>query len=393
MKSFLFCCLWLAAFTMQSQTYSHQILTGADQLDRYLPLLKNKKVALLVNQTSVIQQTHLVDTLLDLNIQIAQIFAPEHGFRGTGDAGEKMKSGIDAKTGLRITSMYGASKKPSAESMKGIDVVVFDIQDVGARFYTYISSLQYMMEACAESKVPLIILDRPNPNGFYVDGPVLEKKYASFVGMQSIPIVHGMTVGEYARMLNGEGWLSGKKKCTLTVIPCLHYDHSMLYELPIAPSPNLKSSTAILLYPSLCLFEGTDVSVGRGTTTPFELWGHPAFKQFSFAFTPVPMPGAKTPPHLNKTCYGRDLRKTPEEILQVLNGKLNLSFLQEAYQQQNDSAKFFNSFFEKLSGTAKLRTQIIRHQSDATIRKSWEPALTQFKKVRKKYLLYKDFNS
>ncbi|HPI53889.1 MAG TPA: DUF1343 domain-containing protein [Chitinophagaceae bacterium] len=393
MKSFLFCCLWLAAFTVQSQTYSRHILTGADQMDRYLPLLKNKKVALLVNQTSVIQRTHLVDTLLDLNIQIAQIFAPEHGFRGTGDAGEKMKSGIDAKTGLRITSMYGASKKPSAESMKGIDVVVFDIQDVGARFYTYISSLQYMMEACAESKVPLIILDRPNPNGFYVDGPVLERKYASFVGMQSIPIVHGMTVGEYARMLNGEGWLSGKKKCTLTVIPCLHYDHSMLYELPIAPSPNLKSSTAILLYPSLCLFEGTDVSVGRGTTTPFELWGHPTFKQFSFAFTPVPMPGAKTPPHLNKTCYGRDLRKTPEEILKVLNGKLNLSFLQEAYQQQNDSAKFFNSFFEKLSGTAQLRLQIIRHQSDAAIRKSWEPALTQFKKVRKKYLLYPDFAS
>jgi len=378
---------------VQSQTYSRHILTGADQMDRYLPLLKNKKVALLVNQTSVIQRTHLVDTLLDLNIQIAQIFAPEHGFRGTGDAGEKMKSGIDAKTGLRITSMYGASKKPSAESMKGIDVVVFDIQDVGARFYTYISSLQYMMEACAESKVPLIILDRPNPNGFYVDGPVLERKYASFVGMQSIPIVHGMTVGEYARMLNGEGWLSGKKKCTLTVIPCLHYDHSMLYELPIAPSPNLKSSTAILLYPSLCLFEGTDVSVGRGTTTPFELWGHPTFKQFSFAFTPVPMPGAKTPPHLNKTCYGRDLRKTPEEILKVLNGKLNLSFLQEAYQQQNDSAKFFNSFFEKLSGTAQLRLQIIRHQSDAAIRKSWEPALTQFKKVRKKYLLYPDFAS
>lgn len=393
MKSFLLACLCALTFTTYSQTTSSAIITGAEQIQSYLPLLKNKKVALLVNQTSVVGQTHLVDTLLSLRQNIVQIFAPEHGFRGTGDAGEKIKSGVDAKTGLRITSMYGASKKPSAESMKGIDVVVFDIQDVGARFYTYISSLQYMMEACAESKVTLIVLDRPNPNGFYVDGPVLDKKYKSFVGMQSIPIVHGMTVGEYARMLNGEGWLSGKKQCQLTVIPCQHYDHSMQYELPIAPSPNLKSANAILLYPSLCLFEGTDVSVGRGTETPFEIWGHPTFTKLPFSFTPVPMPGAKTPPQLNTTCVGRDLRQTPEATMRMLHGKLNLSYLREAYEQRNDSTHFFNAFFEKLVGNGQLRNQIIRHQSDATIRKSWEPALTQFKKIRKKYLLYKDFSA
>ncbi len=391
MRPILFFVFLITSITVYAQDFSTNIVTGAEQVSAYLPKLKNKKVALLVNQTSVIGPTHLVDTLMSLKVNIVSIFAPEHGFRGTGDAGEKIKSGIDTKTGLKITSMYGASKKPSKESMQGIDVVVFDIQDVGARFYTYISSLQYMMEACAESQVPLIILDRPNPNGFYIDGPVLESKYKSFVGMQQIPIVHGMTVGEYAQMLNGEGWLANKRKCQLTVIPCKQYDHHTLYELPIPPSPNLKSATAVLLYPSLCLFEGTDVSVGRGTEIPFEVWGHPSFKKMSYSFTPTSQAGAKSPPHLNVQCFGKNLHKSPEETVNTLNKKINLSYLQEAHKQVKDTSKFFNSFFDKLAGNHTLQEQLKAKKSETDIRKSWQPALAQFKKIRKKYLLYPDF--
>lgn len=379
------------SYVSEAQLFSTSVVTGADQINTYLPLLKNKKVALLVNQTSVLGKTHLVDTLLSNQINIVKIFAPEHGFRGNADAGELVKSGVDQKTGLTITTMYGASKKPSKESMQGIEVVVFDIQDVGARFYTYISSLQYMMEACAESKVPLIILDRPNPNGFYIDGPIMENKFKSFVGMQCIPVVHGMTVGEYARMLNGEGWLVKKMTCKLTVIPCKNYDHNTLYELPVAPSPNLRSTNAILLYPSLCFFEGTDVSLGRGTETPFELWGHPDFKKFSFSFTPVSSAGAKTPPQQDKRCYGIDLRNSPDVTYRNLNKKINLSYLLQAYSIFKDSSKFFTPFFEKLSGTTSLRTMIIKHKSETDIRKSWQAGIQKFKAIRKKYLLYNDF--
>ena len=391
MNKLLFLLLIFISNILVAQNFSNKIITGADQINAYLPKLNNKKVALLVNQTSMIKNTHLVDTLISSGINIAKIFAPEHGFRGSGDAGEKIKSGIDPKTGLSITSMYGASKKPSKESMKGIDIVVFDIQDVGARFYTYISSLQYMMEACAESKVPIIILDRPNPNGFYVDGPVLESAYKSFVGMQSIPIVHGMTVGEYAKMLNGEGWLAKKLKCNLTVIPCKNYDHKTLYKLPIPPSPNLKSISAILLYPSLCLFEGTDVSVGRGTETPFEVWGHPSFKNNGFSFTPISSPGAKTPPHQDKVCYGANLNLPPYDVMKILNGQLNLSFIQNAYSLSKDKTNFFNSFFEKLAGTASLRKAIQDGKTEKEIKSAWQPGIAKFKKIRSKYLLYKDF--
>jgi uncharacterized protein YbbC (DUF1343 family) len=389
----IFMLLFLTCFIqlLQAQQYSNKIITGAEQLDSYLPLLKGNNVALLVNQTSVIKKTHLVDTLIASGIDIVKIFAPEHGFRGTADAGEKVKNGVDVKTGIRITSMYGANKKPSMESMQEIEYVIFDIQDVGARFYTYISSLQYMMEACAEANVPLLVLDRPNPNGFYVDGPVLEPKYKSFVGMQSIPVVHGMTVGEYAQMLNGEGWLANKKKCKLSVIACKQYNHSMLYNLPIPPSPNLKSPSAVLLYPSLCLFEGTIVSVGRGTETPFEVWGHPDFKNNGFSFTPVSKEGAKNPPFENKTCYGADLRLSPKDILKITEGKMNLSFIRNAYSLCKDKSTFFNSFFEKLAGTATLKSQLMQNKSDVDIRKSWATGLIKFKKIRKKYLLYPDF--
>jgi len=389
-KPIIFVCL-LSPILSFSQTVSSAVITGAEQMKDYLPLLKNKKVSLMVNQTSMVKQTHLVDTLLSVGVQITGIFAPEHGFRGTGDAGEKILSGVDAKTGLRVTSMYGASKKPSAKSMEGMDIVVYDIQDVGVRFYTYISSLQYMMEACVENNLPLLILDRPNPNGFYVDGPVLESAYQSFIGMQSIPIVYGMTVGEYAQMLNGEMWLSGKKSCLLTVISCKNYEHKTLYELPVAPSPNLRTAVSILLYPSLCLFEGTDVSVGRGTSTPFEVWGHPAFKTMSYSFTPVSTPGAKTPPHKDEVCYGENLSLPAVSICKLVDGKLNLFWIQKAYSLSENKDSFFTPFFLKLSGTASLKKQLQDGWSEQQIRKSWQPRLETFKQIRRKYLLYTDF--
>ena len=297
------------------------------------------------------------------------------------------------KPGLPIVSLYGPRRKPTKEQLKGLDLLVFDIQDVGARFYTYISSMQYMMEACADANVPMVILDRPNPNGFYVDGPVLEPKFKSFVGMQPIPVVHGMTVGEYAKMLNGEGWLAKKAKCKLTIITCKNYTHKTFYHLPIPPSPNIKSTAAIFLYPSLCFFEGTDVSVGRGTNTPFEVWGHPTFKDNGFSFTPASVEGAKNPPHLGKVCYGANLNLSPTDVLKITKNQLNLSFLMNAYSlaQSATKEKFFNDFFEKLAGTASLKAQIINKTSEIEIRNSWKKGIIQFKKIRKKYLLYEDF--
>ncbi|MEZ5047648.1 MAG: DUF1343 domain-containing protein [Chitinophagaceae bacterium] len=370
---------------------AQEIQTGAFQYEQYEALLSHKKVALLVNQTSTVGKEHLVDMLIKKGVQIVKIFAPEHGFRGQADAGEKVNNTRDAKTGIEITSMYGASKKPSKESMQGIDIVVFDIQDVGVRFYTYISSLQYMMEACAEADIPIIVLDRPNPNGFYVDGPVLDKKYKSFVGMQPIPVVHGMTVGEYAKMLLGEKWLNTQKNCTLHVVPCKNYTHSSVYELPIAPSPNLKNMNAIYLYPSLCFFEGTEVSVGRGTDHPFEIWGHPNYKKLTYQFTPQSTPGAKHPLLENKKCFGENLIRKASLTKTQLQGKLNLQYLIQAYNQSIDKKKFFNSFFEKLAGTERLRKQIESGLTETAIRTSWQADLATFKKIRKKYLLYKDF--
>ncbi|WP_187263291.1 exo-beta-N-acetylmuramidase NamZ family protein [Pontibacter beigongshangensis] len=363
--------------------------TGAAQTGRYLKLLQGKRVGLVVNQTSVIGKTHLVDTLLSHGIRITTIFAPEHGFRGEADAGAHIKDAKDTKTGLPIISLYGSNKKPLPEQLQNVDVVVFDIQDVGVRFYTYISTMHYVMEACAENNKPLLVLDRPNPNGHYVDGPVLElkKETTSFVGMHPIPLVHGLTVGELAKMINGEKWLGGQRQCQLTVIPVANYNHKMPYQLPVRPSPNLPNAQAILLYPSLGLFEGTNVSVGRGTSTPFQVIGSPFYKNKDFSFTPKPMPGAQDPPHKGKTCYGLDL--TSAEQAQPFT----LSFLLEMYHNSTNQDKFFltSNFIDKLAGTTKLQEQIKAGKSEAEIEASWQADLAKYKTMRKRYLLYPDF--
>ena len=326
---------------------------GAERLDAYLSKLKNKNIALLVNQTSVVGNEHLVDVLLKNDVSIKKIFAPEHGFRGQADAGEKVKDGKDAKTGIPLISLYGKNKKPTAEHLSGIDLVVFDIQDVGARFYTYISSMSYVMEACAENDVAFMVLDRPNPNGHYIDGPILKEDYSSFVGLHPIPVVHGMTVGEYAQMVNGEGWLRNGVKCNLTVIRCGNYDHQTFYDLPIKPSPNLPNLTSIYLYPSLCFFEGTTASIGRGTNTQFQVIGHPDFQQGGYNFTPVSMAGAKYPKHENKKCNGFDLTELPHSEFQE-RGQLNLNYLIQFYKNFPNKKSFFleNKFFDKLAAVS-----------------------------------------
>ena len=367
-----------------------KIRTGAERTEIYLPLLKAKKIAITGNQTSVIKNkngnyTHLVDSLLNLNISIEKVFAPEHGFRGTADAGEVIKNGIDIKTGLSVVSLYGNSKKPSSESLQGIDLMIFDIQDVGARFYTYISTLHYIMEACAENNIPLIILDRPNPNGYYIDGPILEDAHSSFVGMHPIPVVHGMTIGEYARMINGEQWLKNGIQCDIKIIEMENYDHSKSYSLPVKPSPNLPNDKSINLYPSLCFFEGTNVNAGRGTSKQFQVFGSPYLDKeyFDYSYIPVPMEGAINPKHTEKKCYGTDLSKTPE-----LN-QLNLEWLIEAYKNTEDREEFFNSFFTKLAGTEKLQQQIENGLTFQEIKDSWKEGLENFQIIRKQYLLYK----
>lgn len=360
-----------------------EIKTGADNSSAYLPLLKDKKVGIITNQTGILSdKTHLVDFLLEKKVNVQKIYAPEHGFRGTADAGELIKDGKDTKTGLPIISLYGNNKKPKPEQLAGIDVLVFDLQDVGARFYTYISSLHYIMEACAENNIPLIVLDRPNPNGSIVDGPILEKEHTSFVGMHQIPLLHGMTIGEYAKMINGEKWLKNGAECKLTVIPCLYYNREMAYSLPVKPSPNLPNDQSINLYASLCLFEGTNVSSGRGTEMQFQIYGSPFLPKSSFSFTPMPNFGAKDPMHNGKLCYGEDLTKI-EKVKQ-----LELKWLIKAYNSTSDKSKFFNDFFVKLAGTKKLREQIEAGIPESEIRKSWEKGLNDFKGMRKKYLIY-----
>ncbi|MGL2962184.1 exo-beta-N-acetylmuramidase NamZ family protein [Flavobacterium sp. RSB2_4_14] len=366
-----------------SENTTTGIQTGADNYAAYLLLIKDKKVGIVTNQTGIISnKIHLVDFLLEQKINLQKIFAPEHGFRGTADAGEHIVDGKDTKTSLPIISLYGDNKKPKPEQLAGIDIMVFDLQDVGARFYTYISSLHYIMEACAENNIPLLVLDRPNPNGSIVDGPLLEKEFTSFVGMHQIPLLHGMTIGEYAQMINGEKWLKNGVKCNLTVIPCLNYKREMPYSLPVKPSPNLPNDQSINLYASLCLFEGTNVSVGRGTEKQFQIYGSPFLPKSDFSFTPVPNFGAKEPLHKGQLCYGEDLSKI-EKVKQ-----LELKWLIKAYNTTSDKTKFFNSFFTKLAGTKKLQQQIETGVTETEIRNSWKQGLSDFKEMRKKYLIY-----
>ena len=359
---------------------------GADRPEAYLPKLKGKSVALAVNQTSILtskDNIHLVDFLLDQGVEVKKVFVPEHGFRGDADAGEKVDNTIDPKTGLPLVSLYGSSKKPSREALADVDIVIFDIQDVGVRFYTFISTLHYLMEACAEQNKPLMVFDRPNPNGDYVDGPVLEEGFESFVGMHPIPIVHGLTVGELAQMINGEGWLKDGVKAPLEVVTMDHWTHKDSYSLPIKPSPNLPNDISIRLYPSLCFFEGTDISLGRGTLFPFQVYGYPDPKFGDFTFTPVSIEGmSKNPPQQNKLCYGKDLRDEP------LSHQFTLSYLLETYELSNKGPAFFNAFFDKLAGSDKLRKSIIEGESEATIRASWEQELEAYKAKRKQYLIY-----
>ena len=362
---------------------------GAERMSEYLPLLQGKRVALVANHTSLIGKTHLVDTLRTRKVNIVKVFAPEHGFRGAADAGEKVKSATDAKTGLPLISLYGDNKKPKAEQLQDVDVVIYDIQDVGARFYTYISTLSLVMEACAEKGIPLIVLDRPNPNGHYTDGPVLDPAFSSFVGMHPVPVVHGMTVGEYAQMVNGEGWLKGKQKCTLNVIQCKGWVHSNYYQLTTAPSPNLQTMNAIYLYPSLCFFEGTNVSVGRGTARPFEQIGFPGNAVGEYHFTPKSGPGSKSPLYENKECKGFDLNGFGENFVRDTK-MIYVFWLQNMFDANGKKADYFNSFFDKLAGTDQFRKQILEGKTEAEIRKSWEPGLKTYREMRKKYLLYSE---
>ena len=333
-----------------------KIIVGADQFSTYSSLLENKSVGVVANQTSRVEnnKTHLVDFLIDKKVNITTVFAPEHGFRGNADAGEKVKDGVDSKTGLPIISLYGNNKKPSEQQLEGIDIMIFDIQDVGARFYTYISTLHYVMEACAELKIPVLILDRPNPNGHYIDGPILEPEHASFVGMHPVPVVHGMTIGEYAQMINGQGWLKNNIKANITVVKVKNYNHQTEYSLPVKPSPNLPNDTAINLYPSLCFFEGTIVSAGRGTDMQFQIFGAPALpsKFYPFTFTPQANEGAKFPKFKGIVCNGLDLRE------HARLDKLNLEWLIEAYVAYGKKSAFFTNFFTNLAGTKKLQEQI-----------------------------------
>lgn len=369
-----------------------EITVGAKRFDVYLPWVNGKNVAVVANHTSMVGKTHLVDTLLTKQVKIKKIFCPEHGFRGDGDAGESIKNEKDKKTGLPVISLYGDHKKPTAKDLEGIDVVIFDLQDVGVRFFTYISTMTYVMEACAEQKKTCIILDRPNPNGHYVDGPVLESKHKSFVGMHPVPIVHGMTVAEYARMVNGEGWLKNGVRCDLKYVSCEGYTHSDLYQLPVKPSPNLSTMAAVYLYPSVCLFEGTVISVGRGTDKPFEVIGHPKLKNGDYTFTPHSIPGAsKNPPYKDSLCQGHELTSFATNFIRSYR-KIFLYWVQGCYADFPDKTKYFNSYFTLLAGTEELQKQIVAGKTEDEIRKSWEPGLAKFREMRTRYLIYPDFS-
>lgn len=371
-------------------------VTGADQISQYLDYLKGKKIGIVVNQTSIIGTKPIVDTLVALGVNIVTIFGPEHGFRGTASNGDKVSDSVDPKTGIPAISLYGKLKRPTKEQMAAIDLMIFDIQDVGARFYTYINTLGHVMEACAESNKEMVILDRPNPNGFLVDGPVLEDHLHSGIGMYKIPVSHGLTVAEFAQMINGEGWLPNKMQCKLKIVKVANYTHDTPYVLPVMPSPNLNTQQSVMLYPHICMFEGTILSQGRGTYMPFTVLGAPLLKgKYDFSFTPHSIKGmSETPLHQDKECYGLDLRKYDLKDIRK-SGKLNLKWLMELYKAYPDKEKFFDMSqskqmgnFDKLAGTENLKKQIIAGASEDEIRKSWEPGLGQFKEMRKKYLIY-----
>jgi uncharacterized protein YbbC (DUF1343 family) len=401
------CCAQKGAVT--NQPLQQQIISGAERISVYLPLIKGKKVGIFANQTSMVGNIHLVDTLQKLGVTIKVIFGPEHGFRGTADAGEKVGNYVDSKTGIPVISLYGNKKNPSPEDLKDIDILIFDLQDVGCRFYTYINSMQEFLETALENHKPLLLLDRPNPNGFYVDGPVLDLKFKSGVGKQPIPIVYGMTMGEYAMMLLGEKWVSEKANRInaynittnptvdtpfhFMVIKCKGYDHKSKYVLPVKPSPNLPNIQSIYLYPSTCLFEGTVLSEGRGTNKQFQVFGHPLYPKNFYSFTPNPNEGAKSSKLYGQLCFGWDLSGTPEEVLAKSDGRIQLKWLIEAYKlfPQKDSFFLKNNFINKLAGNDLLIQQIKKGVSEEEIRKSWEPKLDEFKRTRKKYLLYDDF--
>lgn len=368
-------------------------IVGANQLALYFPFLDGRNIGVVANQTTVILKnnkeltgahTHLVDSLLKLGIKIKKVFAPEHGYRGKADAGEYVKDGVDIKTGLPIVSLYGANRKPNPEILRDLDIVIFDVQDVGARFYTFVSTLHYMMETCASLNIPILILDRPNPNGHYIDGPILDLNHKSFVGMHPVPVVHGMTIGEYAKMINGEGWLENGIQCKLKIISVANYNHKKNYKLPIKPSPNLPNAKAVNLYSSLCFFEGTNVSSGRGTSTQFQVYGSPFLnsEKYNYVFTPKPNLGAKKPMHNGVKCFGKDLSDT--EFLSAIN----LEWLIDAYNNTSNKSDFFNPFFTKLAGQTQLQQQIESGTSANDIRESWQKELEAFKKIRENYLLY-----
>lgn len=368
-----------------------KIIPGADQTELYFNYLKGKNIGMVINQTSIIGNSHMVsvDSLLKRGVAIKKIFGPEHGFRGNASNGAVVNDSVDPTTGLPAISLYGKHYKPTVDDLKGLNLIIFDIQDVGARFYTYISTLHYVMEACAENNIELLILDRPNPNGYSVDGPVLDTAYRSFVGMHPIPITHGMTIGEYAQMINGEGWLQNKVQCKLKIIKVANYKHSSAYVLPVNPSPNLNTNQSILLYPSVCLFEGTTLSLGRGTMFPFQVIGHPVLKgKYTYYFKPVSIAGmSEEPPQKNQLCYGINLKNYNIQNIRA-TGKINLGWLIQLYKAFPDKAHFFNAYFTKLAGNEILRKQIEAGKTEQQIRKSWEPALSKFKQMRGKYLLY-----
>ena len=381
----------LHSFPGKEYLTDRDVVTGAQQPAVYLPLLKGKKVGVVANNTSLVNGTHLVDTLISMGVDVAKVFGPEHGFRGNAAAGKHVASEKDPKTGVPVVSLYGSNKKPTAEQLAGLDIMVFDIQDVGTRFYTYISTMSYCMEACAEKGIPFVVLDRPDPNGHFVDGPVLQKGFESFVGLHPVPIVHGLTVAEYAQMVNGEGWLKDKIKVDLKVVPCKGYTHADFYRLPEKPSPNLDTQASIYLYPTVCLFEGTALSVGRGTAKPFCVIGYHGWKDAPYAFTPKSIPGVSdNPKYKDQLCNGYDLTEFAEEYLKN-SGKLYLFWLTDAYTRYPEKDKFFTSYFNTLAGNATLKEQIQKGVPEKDIRLSWEPALGQFREKRKKYLLYKDF--
>jgi len=385
--AYRFCIIFI--FILSVRSLMATVIPGAYQFSKYVPSLKGLKVAIVANHTSMIGNVHLVDTLLAQDVKVKKIFAPEHGFRGNAANGEHINNSIDKKSGLPIVSLYGKQKKPSSKELKGIDAIIFDMQDVGVRYYTYLTTMHYIMEACAENNISLWILDRPNPNGHYIDGPVLDPKFTqSMVGLHPIPLVHGMTLGELAMMIKGEKWISKANKLSLFVVPVKHYDHNTEYQLPIAPSPNLPTPASIILYPSLGLFEGTIMSMGRGTQWPFEVLGAPWFHEGKFQFTPKDIPGkAINPPYKGQLCKGLHLDNFAYDYLKDYQ-KIYLLWMLEMYKSYGSKPEFFNSFFDKLAGTPDLKKQIIEGKTEAEIRASWESELQQFKKIRRNYLIY-----